>query len=201
MDLLERLGLSGKRVLLLHHDDLGLTHAQNGAYQALGFPTGSVMVPGAWASGVKGEDLGVHLVLTSEWTAPRMRPSRGARASGTRRGISPSLRRSCGRGRGRRRWRRSFAPDRSGPEALSPHPPGHPPGGGPQAGPGRGLPAPGPGRTASRCTSRRTSRAWAFPRASSPTWCASWSGPPSPGCASWTLTAFPRRSDWASTWT
>lgn len=74
MDLLERLGLLGRRVLLLHHDDLGLTHAQNGAYQALGFPTGSVMVPGAWASGVRGEDLGVHLVLTSEWPAPRMRP-------------------------------------------------------------------------------------------------------------------------------
>lgn len=28
MDLLERLGLLGRRVLLLHHDDLGLTHAQ-----------------------------------------------------------------------------------------------------------------------------------------------------------------------------
>ncbi len=74
MDFLERLGLSGKRVLLLHHDDLGLTHAQNGAYQALGFPTGSVMVPGAWAGGVRGRDLGVHLTLTSEWPAPRMRP-------------------------------------------------------------------------------------------------------------------------------
>ncbi|WP_038057751.1 polysaccharide deacetylase family protein [Thermus amyloliquefaciens] len=74
MDLLERLGLGGRRVLILHHDDLGLTHAQNGAYQALGFPTGSVMVPGAWASGVRGEDLGVHLTLTSEWPAPRMRP-------------------------------------------------------------------------------------------------------------------------------
>ncbi|WP_243027796.1 ChbG/HpnK family deacetylase [Thermus albus] len=74
MDLLARLGLFGRRVLLLHHDDLGLTHAQNSAYQALGFPTGSVMVPGAWASGVRGEDLGVHLVLTSEWPAPRMRP-------------------------------------------------------------------------------------------------------------------------------
>ena len=47
MDLLERLGLGGRRVLILHHDDLGLTHAQNGAYQALGLPTGSVMVPGA----------------------------------------------------------------------------------------------------------------------------------------------------------
>lgn len=74
MDVLERLGLAGRRVLILHHDDLGLTHAQNGAYQALGFPTGSVMIPGAWASGVRGEDLGVHLTLTSEWAAPRTRP-------------------------------------------------------------------------------------------------------------------------------
>jgi hypothetical protein len=31
MNFLARLGLSGRRVLILHHDDLGLTHAQNGA--------------------------------------------------------------------------------------------------------------------------------------------------------------------------
>ena len=62
MDLLERLGLGGRRVLILHHDDLGLTHAQNGAYQALGLPTGSVMVPGAWASGVKAVSY-THLTL------------------------------------------------------------------------------------------------------------------------------------------
>jgi hypothetical protein len=74
MSLLERLGLSGRRVLILHHDDLGLTHAQNGAYQALGLPTGSVMVPGAWAGGLRGQDLGVHLTLTSEWSAPKTRP-------------------------------------------------------------------------------------------------------------------------------
>lgn len=74
MGVLARLGLEGRRVLILHHDDLGLTHAQNAAYQALGFPTGSVMVPGAWAGGVRGRDLGVHLTLTSEWSAPRMRP-------------------------------------------------------------------------------------------------------------------------------
>ncbi len=74
MELLERLGLGGRRVLILHHDDLGLTHAQNAAHEALGCPTGSVMVPGAWAPGVRGEDLGVHLVLTSEWPAPRLRP-------------------------------------------------------------------------------------------------------------------------------
>ena len=44
MDLLERLGLGGRRVLILHHDDLGLTHAQNGAYQALGLPTGLSLI-------------------------------------------------------------------------------------------------------------------------------------------------------------
>jgi hypothetical protein len=74
MNFLARLGLSGRRVLILHHDDLGLTHAQNGAYQALGLPTGSVMVPGAWVGGLRGRDLGVHLTLTSEWSAPKMRP-------------------------------------------------------------------------------------------------------------------------------
>jgi hypothetical protein len=74
MNFLARLGLSGRRVLILHHDDLGLTHAQNGAYQALGLPTGSVMVPGAWAGGLRGRDLGVHLTLTSEWSAPKTRP-------------------------------------------------------------------------------------------------------------------------------
>ncbi|SDE93407.1 YdjC-like protein [Thermus arciformis] len=90
MDLLERLGLGGRRVLILHHDDLGLTHAQNAAYQALGFPTGSVMVPGAWASGVRGKDLGVHLVLTSEWPAPRMRPLTGGESLRDEAGYFPS---------------------------------------------------------------------------------------------------------------
>jgi hypothetical protein len=71
---LRALGLEGRRALILHHDDLGLTHAQNQAYLALGWPTGSVILPAAWASGVRGEDLGVHLVLTSEWEAPRYRP-------------------------------------------------------------------------------------------------------------------------------
>ncbi|TBH21344.1 ChbG/HpnK family deacetylase [Thermus thermamylovorans] len=90
MDLLERLGLGGRRVLLLHHDDLGLSHAQNGAYQALGFPTGSVMVPGAWAGAVRGEDLGVHLTLTSEWPAPRMRPLTGGESLRDEAGYFPA---------------------------------------------------------------------------------------------------------------
>jgi chitin disaccharide deacetylase len=32
------------------------------------------MVPGAWAGGLRGRDLGVHLTLTSEWSAPKTRP-------------------------------------------------------------------------------------------------------------------------------
>ncbi|MER3450893.1 MAG: hypothetical protein C4300_01115 [Thermus sp.] len=74
MKVLEALGLKGRRVLILHHDDLGLTHAQNEAHLSLGLPTGSVLLPAAWASGVRGQDLGVHLALTSEWEAPRYRP-------------------------------------------------------------------------------------------------------------------------------
>ena len=73
----EFLGLSGKKGLILHHDDLGLLQAQNAAYEALGFPTGSVMVPASWASQLAQHawaDLGVHLTLTSEWRAPRLRP-------------------------------------------------------------------------------------------------------------------------------
>lgn len=71
------MGLEGKRVLILHHDDLGLLHAQNAAYFELGYPTGSVMVPCAWAVALvrhSAGDFGVHLTLTSEWEAPRFRP-------------------------------------------------------------------------------------------------------------------------------
>ncbi|KPL83862.1 hypothetical protein SE15_01080 [Thermanaerothrix daxensis] len=73
----ESLGLHGKRVLILHHDDLGLLHAQNAAYEVLGFPTGSIMVPAGWGAQLAHRphlDLGVHLTLTSEWRAPRLRP-------------------------------------------------------------------------------------------------------------------------------
>lgn len=74
MDLWRDMGLSGKRVLILHHDDLGYTEAQNRAYRTLGLPTGSVMLPGAWAPQIRQGDLGVHLTLTSEWAIPRLRP-------------------------------------------------------------------------------------------------------------------------------
>jgi predicted glycoside hydrolase/deacetylase ChbG (UPF0249 family) len=73
----QTLGLDGKRALILHHDDLGLLEAHNAAHEALGFPTGSVMVAGGWAPELAhrpGADLGVHLMLTSEWQVPRLRP-------------------------------------------------------------------------------------------------------------------------------
>lgn len=77
MDIWEQLGLSGKRALIVHHDDLGITEAQNRAFRALPFGSGSVMVPAGWAMddlSRGGSDLGVHLTLTSEWPAPRLRP-------------------------------------------------------------------------------------------------------------------------------
>ncbi len=80
MSLWEDMGCSGKRVLILHHDDLGITVAQNHAYRRLGFPTGSVMVPSGWAMALGSDsttDLGVHVTLTSEWAAPRLRPLTG----------------------------------------------------------------------------------------------------------------------------
>lgn len=77
MDVMAYLGLSGRRAIIVHHDDLGITDAQNRAFRALPYRSGSVMVPAGWAmdglaSGTS--DLGVHLTLTSEWPAPRLRP-------------------------------------------------------------------------------------------------------------------------------
>lgn len=80
MELLAKLGLAGQRVLMVHHDDLGLTHAQNGAFTALALASGSVMIPASWATGLRGSDLGVHLVLTSEWEAPKTRPLTGGQS-------------------------------------------------------------------------------------------------------------------------
>src|SRR5437867_3795313 len=81
MDILREVGLEGKRAIIVHHDDLGMTRAQNDAHRALArFPTGSVMMATAWASEWAGEtdmDLGVHLTLTSEWRTPRWRPLTG----------------------------------------------------------------------------------------------------------------------------
>lgn len=74
MDVWETLGLAQKRCIILHHDDLGSSLSTNQAYLSLGFPTGSIMAPGAWAMQLRTGDLGVHLTLTSEWDLPRMRP-------------------------------------------------------------------------------------------------------------------------------
>lgn len=80
MDLWKEMGLSNKRVLVVHHDDLGLLHAKNSAFFSLGYATGSIIVPTGWVSqlvDLKNSDLGVHLALTSELKYPRYRPLTG----------------------------------------------------------------------------------------------------------------------------
>lgn len=70
------MGLDGRRALIIHEDDLGSTHSANQAYFDLGLPTGSVMMPCAWAkqmTGVPG-DIGLHCTLNSEWSHLRWRP-------------------------------------------------------------------------------------------------------------------------------
>lgn len=79
-DFWQRFGLADRVALIVHHDDLGLTQAQNQAYLELGFPSGSVMVAADYADQVQGTDIGVHLTLTSEWNAPRMSPLTGGRS-------------------------------------------------------------------------------------------------------------------------
>lgn len=74
MDLWQVMGLDGKRAVIVHQDDLGITHAQGRAYHQLALPTASVMLPGPWAPWIREGDLGVHITLTSEWESPRMRP-------------------------------------------------------------------------------------------------------------------------------
>ena len=88
------LGLPGARAVVPHVDDLGASHGANRAFldlAARGLATcGSVMVPGPWfreiaeaACADPALDLGVHLTLTSEWSACRWAPiSTVSRASG-----------------------------------------------------------------------------------------------------------------------
>ncbi|WP_157205780.1 ChbG/HpnK family deacetylase [Calidithermus timidus] len=73
-ELWSKLGLEGKRALIVHHDDLGLSQAQNRAYRELGLPTGSVMMMGCCVGGLSGPDLGVHLTLTSGQDSLALRP-------------------------------------------------------------------------------------------------------------------------------
>lgn len=85
MKLAERLGFAGDdRVLILHADDVGSSHSANAAaFECLeegSLTSGSVIVPAAWfreaaayAREHREADLGVHLTLTSEYSAYRWR--------------------------------------------------------------------------------------------------------------------------------
>ncbi|HLI44984.1 MAG TPA: polysaccharide deacetylase family protein [Acidimicrobiales bacterium] len=81
--LAERLGFApDARVLIVNCDDLGSSHAANvGVYDSLreGVATSAtLMVPCPWARGAaaeyRGEDVGVHLTLNSEWDLYRWGP-------------------------------------------------------------------------------------------------------------------------------
>ncbi|MGW9157145.1 polysaccharide deacetylase family protein [Microbacterium sp. NPDC055665] len=92
-DLADRLGLApGARAIILNADDFGMCHAANTAIVDL-LTTGridstTVMVPCSWspealafAASRTDLDVGVHLVLTSEWSRYRWRPLTGTGTS------------------------------------------------------------------------------------------------------------------------
>ena len=91
-DLTTRLGLApDARVIILNADDLGMCRAANRAISELllagRIDSATVMVPCAWApdalafAAAHPVDVGVHLVLTSEWTRYRWRPLTGTGTS------------------------------------------------------------------------------------------------------------------------
>jgi chitin disaccharide deacetylase len=92
-DLADRLGLApGVRAVILNADDFGMCHAANTAIIDLltagRIDSTTVMVPCAWApealafAATRSDlDVGVHLVLTSEWTRYRWRPLTGTATS------------------------------------------------------------------------------------------------------------------------
>jgi predicted glycoside hydrolase/deacetylase ChbG (UPF0249 family) len=82
----ERLGyLANSRLLVLHADDIGMTHSMNkAAFEALTnkwITSASILVPCPWFPEVAAAarqhpewDLGIHLALTSEWDPERWHP-------------------------------------------------------------------------------------------------------------------------------
>lgn len=92
-DLADRLGLApGARAIILNADDFGMCHAANTAIVDLlhagRIDSATVMVPCSWspealafAASRPDLDIGVHLVLTSEWSRYRWRPLTGTDTS------------------------------------------------------------------------------------------------------------------------
>lgn len=92
-DLTARLGLApDARAIILNADDFGMCHAANEAIASLlrdgHLDSATVMAPCAWspaafdfAAAHPELSVGVHLVLTSEWTRYRWRPLTGPMAS------------------------------------------------------------------------------------------------------------------------
>lgn len=92
-DLTARLGLeSDARVIILNADDFGMCHSANEAISSLllagHLDSTTLMVPCAWAPEAlkfaslhPSLDIGVHLVLTSEWSDYRWRPLTGTATS------------------------------------------------------------------------------------------------------------------------
>lgn len=92
-DLADRLGLApGARAIIINADDFGMCHAANTAISELlaggRIDSTTVMVPCSWspealafAASRTDLDVGVHLVLTSEWARYRWRPLTGTATS------------------------------------------------------------------------------------------------------------------------
>ncbi len=91
--LVERLGHApGTRAIIINADDFGMCHAANAAISELlaagHVDSATIMVPCSWspealafAASRTDLDVGVHLVLTSEWSRYRWRPLTGTATS------------------------------------------------------------------------------------------------------------------------